>query len=732
MGKDFFSVNKGLNLTPRTTVPSNPQNGDMYYSATLNEFQLYENGQWITPGAGSGGGTGINYIAQTATITSNFEFNAATGWSTYLNSAGSGAIPDVTPTGTPSVNFTLTTTATNPLRGTFSGLITKDSANRQGHGVRTLAFPIDSVDINKTLYINLDFRTSVNFAVGDVQVFVSDGTNILTTSQPSIGGNTGTYIASFTSTSSLNYQLILHVASTNTAAWTFEYDTISVGPQNAAVVPAVSNWTTFPMVITATSVNPTKGSATVDFALWRRVGDSMEIRYNYVQSSSGTAGSGLYLFGLPTGVSMDTTKISTTVGPRICGSCSIGNASNNEVGIVTPNDATHLRLSSYQASVDGTPGLSDASPFNLSNAGAGYAFTATVPIANWSTGVQIANTSSEYGSNSSTTNTTDLTSFVNGPAGSLIPTITATVSNGTIVKNVQFQSPVQSTDLLVLEIQQGGVGAWTPVDTSGDQYTSFSSQGTTFFGMSLTPSTTSTFQCGVNFSLGGRTPSTTTGTFAAAGNSYPAQAGDRWRLRKTAGAALVGIVPDQIGQQMSSIGANAVGSTMTTITGDKTFSGNITFTGDMIPTGISDTSANKILATADAASTSYSPSISVNAGTIVSPLASGSYYKIGKWVHVSAEGSWTPGVTGTATQFFISLPVNIATLGGQHAYCIVQVTNTPTNLGGSSNFLVGQIDTTLSGSQLVCNFANKLIGTITGFSHGDSPQFAFTVAYLAG
>lgn len=42
-----FKVNRGLNLNPQTTVPTNPVNGDFYYDTTLNTFVFYDNGFWI-------------------------------------------------------------------------------------------------------------------------------------------------------------------------------------------------------------------------------------------------------------------------------------------------------------------------------------------------------------------------------------------------------------------------------------------------------------------------------------------------------------------------------------------------------------------------------------------------------------------------------------------------------------------------------------------------------------
>lgn len=76
---------------------------------------------------------------------------------------------------------------------------------------------------------------------------------------------------------------------------------------NARVIPSV--WTSFSMIIQGSVSNPTKGTTSRDEAFWRRVGDSMEISYNFFQTGAGSDGSGVYLFLIPNSLTIDTTKI---------------------------------------------------------------------------------------------------------------------------------------------------------------------------------------------------------------------------------------------------------------------------------------------------------------------------------------------------------------------------------------------------------------------------------------
>ena len=83
-------------------------------------------------------------------------------------------------------------------------------------------------------------------------------------------------------------------------------------------IPIMSAWQDFPStaagtLITGTGSNPTFGTVQTNKAQWRRVGTNMEIRWDYRQSTAGTAGTGLMLLNLPSGYSIDTTKAKITV-----------------------------------------------------------------------------------------------------------------------------------------------------------------------------------------------------------------------------------------------------------------------------------------------------------------------------------------------------------------------------------------------------------------------------------
>lgn len=64
-----------------------------------------------------------------------------------------------------------------------------------------------------------------------------------------------------------------------------------------------------PLSITSTGSAPAKGTVTYDTFYWKRVGTECLFRYDFRQSTGGTAGSGDYIITLPTNLTIDTGKV---------------------------------------------------------------------------------------------------------------------------------------------------------------------------------------------------------------------------------------------------------------------------------------------------------------------------------------------------------------------------------------------------------------------------------------
>ncbi len=167
----------------------------------------------------------------------------------------------------------------------------------------------------------------------------------------------------------------------------YEYFTlVSDGTSSWAVVahsyPQV--WTSQTMTITGSGGNPTKGTNTEHFYT-RRVGDSLELSYNYYQTVAGSAGTGTYLFALPSALTMDT-SIYNAVGDMNVTNVGDATALNNGINVpmqgrVYVYDSTHLAVA---AGASGTAIQTVASTFNsFSNATVTITFNAKVKISGW-------------------------------------------------------------------------------------------------------------------------------------------------------------------------------------------------------------------------------------------------------------------------------------------------------------------------------------------------------------
>jgi len=145
--------------------------------------------------------------------------------------------------------------------------------------------------------------------------------------------------------------------------------------------------------ITATTTNPAYGTVATNKAQWKRQGSDLLLRWDYRQTTAGTAGSGQYLINIPaeTGCVIDTTKAptSTFASPLAAGKNSnvgtfyYGDLSNDGLGQVFPFSTTQLGVafiyvgaSSNRGYWGSTTGAMNVTPQNLG-------IDARIPCANW-------------------------------------------------------------------------------------------------------------------------------------------------------------------------------------------------------------------------------------------------------------------------------------------------------------------------------------------------------------
>lgn len=227
-----------------------------------------------------------------------------TGWVTYADAAATSPVDGTG--GSPNVTFTRSTSS--PLRGSASFLLTKDAANRQGEGF-SYDFTIDASDKGKVLQCSFEYQiASGTFADNDLSVWIYDVTNAtLIQPAPYLIKNSGIiekFAVEFqTSISSTSYRLIVHVGSTSASAYTVKFDNFNLGPQAKLYGSPITDWTSYTPTFSGLGT-----TSSVTF-FYKRVGDSIYIRG---KATSGTTTASGMSMSLPSGLTIDTSKISST------------------------------------------------------------------------------------------------------------------------------------------------------------------------------------------------------------------------------------------------------------------------------------------------------------------------------------------------------------------------------------------------------------------------------------
>jgi hypothetical protein len=139
----------------------------------------------------------------------------------------------------------------------------------------------------------------------------------------------------------------------------------------------------------------------------------------------------------------------------------------------------------------------------------------------------------EYASNSSTGDVSDSSSFVYGPGGSPTPgALTATQA-----KRVRFTTPIQPTDVLILEFMNSTVDTnlWLPANGNYWGTFHYQQQLSAAYGVYLRKFNATDVD--VFFAASAQTGS---GDYGAAGTSWSTITNTKWRVRKVSGGAQVG------------------------------------------------------------------------------------------------------------------------------------------------------------------------------------------------
>lgn len=453
-----------------------------------------------------------NYVANPS------GFIGTTGWTT----SGTSTIAAVT-TGLPRANTT--------------GVGLSIAAGAAADYVQT-CFTIDDTDKSKKLLVSWSQAPS-SYASSDMSIQVYSFTSAscggsatklsLSTDNSSgvsaIANTTDTVKTSFdTNTLSFYGIRFARVTGSSTLVISDLYVGPSVAPMQGA---AISEWLNFTPTGTGVSNVTYTGK-------YRRVGDSMEVSGRATFSGASTAGA--FTMTIPTGFTIDTSKIlSTTANEQQLGS---GVFYDLSALVAYPLTVYYNSTTSIKFRMGSAGGTYLQADTNVDASGIPVVFAsgdtleydALIPIAEWSGSgtTNIVQNDCEYVFNTSTSDATDTTSFGYGPSGTPVPgALTAARS-----KRVQWLTPASSTDKIELELSNGG--GFVPINSS-PILQSPQIQNTATYGVYFAQN--SPTQADVVFN---QYYQSSGATFGAAGGAWSSISSYRWRLKKCAGGQATG------------------------------------------------------------------------------------------------------------------------------------------------------------------------------------------------
>ena len=606
-------INGGYEEFAEIASPSTPAAGKVrvYAKADGKMYQLDDGGNEKAIGSGSGSG-GVNYLVDwyDATKAVGIVSTVAAGGNVTV----SGSFPSVTSAwyaDATSGAAAIASSSDNTLRSTANYLTALSGVSTSGATfVQSPVFNIDGKDLGSALTVQFDVSGNTTDNDWDVVAVRYNSSGVYQELIP-IAGN----VSTMTGTPSAKLPLgvkqfngFFITGSTASDVYAIRWrrragsaqirlDSLTVGPNQVLQGAIVTDWQTYTPTSTFTTNSNTPTGR------YRRVGDSMEVEIR--QSFTGTPNSTTFTISLPSGFTIDTTKIvDPSVGGSIFGAMTAFDGANAYTGNAVYASTTTLR--GYGPS--NVANWTQAVPFAF---GTGDVIEGrfTVPISEWQSNTQqAARAVEEYAANDGTSN-------IYGPAGT---SIAVAIAAGGATRTVTWQTPQLPTDKIELEVDLDGVGRWVSLP-AGSQAIQASSGAlvaayntSTDVGVIVVPSATNNSQCEVRFRQ-----------YRNATTSWTTLTNGRWRLRKVSSGAAVGfpvgarnVVGDTTG---TTVPAGYIGEHIESVAGSDVNMGSSTqnITSITLTTGVWNVHgiANINKGTATLSSTNWEAYITLNSAS---------------------------------------------------------------------------------------------------------------------
>jgi hypothetical protein len=531
-------------ITGALTLPSGtaaqrptPTAGMTRLNTDSNSFEGYANGIWSSIGGGLNEQPVKNYLKTyaEANVAPGTLSTVAVGGNITIASGTSAFYADTT-----SGSAALTTSASTLLRGSNNYLSAASGASLTGSTFFQLpAMTLETADAGKPQSIIFD--TTGNTTDGDWDVVVANYTSAgVFVGLIPVAGNASACSSTAsaklpTGTAQFNGFFIPTSTAGDTFALRFRrlagsvqvrIDSLFVGNIPVRVGAAVTD----PLSITfAVPTGLGAGSAT-NTATFSRSGKHMFVNLRCLKDATPGSGATAVVFTMPTGYTINLTDLpaSNHIG---VGALDTTTAFGVENAAVAATSTTFvLRKNGTAANYTGAD-LTANSELN---------FQLKIPISEWSSNVQMADRAlEEYASNSSTSVGDDTTSFAYGSDGSQFRTYVqaSPLTAGFATKRVRFQSPIQLTDTLVLEVFENSI--WSPIYDNTRLVELSRNIGTTNnIGMSLQSVSGSSTDVNVVFGLAGRGVDSSGSALSFSG--ITANTAYKWRVRKVSSGAQIG------------------------------------------------------------------------------------------------------------------------------------------------------------------------------------------------
>jgi hypothetical protein len=303
MSDNFMKVYEGLELKPRSTDPANPVEGDIQFAdGTIRPKGLwvYKDGAWEQAGGSGGGGLDI-FVAQDFEALGVGDFTS--GLNAVYKTAGS-------------FGGALSSETTNPIAGDSSPKYTAGvtSTNDWFDVVETVDLDLKQrrTDVGITLYADMtNFSVDAEFVVWDV----TNSVKLDTSGSDVLVGGSGRSRYSFTifipsTTTQISYGFHMVNAPVNTESFIFDDIEFSTNPFIYQELLNIEEWTDF------TPATDDFGTIVNASGKWRRVGDTMEV---VAMLQAGVPSGGDAAFYIPTGLTIDSSKLNAVSGRDILG-----------------------------------------------------------------------------------------------------------------------------------------------------------------------------------------------------------------------------------------------------------------------------------------------------------------------------------------------------------------------------------------------------------------------------